>query len=122
MQLIGKQAQLIEALVNELSITSSRIINIHIYTNNDLLQIDIELEFIYKKGHNRGVLKFIDVQEYGFCYTSDRHFYNVEIFKFFKLEEDFYISFDPVDESETIHNEDQDFIKARQVEGFLIIE
>lgn len=38
-------------------------------------------------------LKFIDVKEYSFYYFSHRIFYNVEIYKFFKIDDLFYVSF-----------------------------
>ena len=120
MQLIEKQDNLLNALKGSLSIISSLLHKICVYMENDLLYINVEAELIYKKPPNRIVLKFIDVLEYSFYYTSNRFFYNVEIFKFFKTDNGFYISFDPIDEKEIISDDDQDFIKAISVEGYLL--
>lgn len=75
---------------------------------------------MYKKGNNRILLRFIDVKEYSFYYSSHRIFYNVETYKFFKSGDLYYVSFDPVDESESISDDDQDYIKASSVNGYYI--
>ncbi len=120
MQLIERQEGLMDALCDDLSLISSQLSKICIYNENNFLCIDVEAELMYKKSNNKIFLRFIDVKEYSFYYLSHRIFYNVEIYKFFKIDDLFYISFDPVDESETVSDEDQDYIKAKFVEGYLL--
>ena len=50
-------------------------------------------------------------------YTSDHYFYYIERYKFFKCDNGFYISFDPVNESSTIEPDDNDFILCSDVKG-----
>jgi hypothetical protein len=120
MQLISKDEELIYKLQHNLSLTSSQILKICIFNSNDKLCIDVELELLYVKDKKRIVLNFIDVQEYSFYHSFDQFFYNVEIFRFVKANSFFYISFDPIDEGETISDEDQDFIKAKSVIGYFV--
>jgi hypothetical protein len=120
MLIIEKQEELINKLQGSLSLISSRLLKIIVYKQNELLCIDVEAELIYKKHDNKILLKFIDVTEYSFFYTSNRFFYNVEIYKFFKTRDLFYISFDPIDEIEMISEDDQDYIKAHSVEGYIL--
>ena len=120
MKLIETQDKLLSTLSDDLSLVSSRLSKVCIYTQNDLLCIDIEAELMYRKENKKILLRLIDVEEYSFYYSSHRIFYNVEIYKFFKSGNLFYISFDPVDESEVISDDDQDFIKAKAVEAYFI--
>ena len=107
-------------LVGNLSLISSQMKKISIYSKDDLVCIDLEIELMYKKGKNQILLRFTGVVEYSFYYLSGNIFYNVERCKFFKSEDLFYISFDPVDETELIAGEDQDYIKAGSVEAYFL--
>src|SRR5438477_4237576 len=107
MELIGKNEILIETLQVNLSLTSSQILMIRIFNLADKLYIDMEIELLYAADKKRIALSFIDVQEYSFYHSPNHYFYNVEIYKFFETNGQFYVSFDPVDESETISDEDQ---------------
>lgn len=118
MEFIGKQENIVDKLQSELTLLSSRIERVNIYVNDHILCIDIDVELAYKKNGNKILLKFIDVLEYSFFYRSHRYFYNVEIFKLFKTDNYFYVSFDPLDESENISEDDQDYIKAKNIEGY----
>ncbi|MCC6287042.1 MAG: hypothetical protein IT249_04090 [Chitinophagaceae bacterium] len=120
MQLLATQEDLVNILHGNLSLISAQILKIVIYVDNDLVCIDIEIILLYpkKQSNNSLILKFIDVQEYSLYYLSHRIFYNIEIVKFFKYGSLFYISFDPIDEKEEVDDEDQDFIKAKFIEGY----
>jgi len=120
MELIGTGNALLERLVGDWSLISSRLKKICIYAQVDSVCIDIELELMYKKGGSQVFLKFLDVDEYSFFYSSQRIFYNVEICKFLNTGHHFYISFDPVDDEEVPSGEDQDYIKAKSVEGYFL--
>lgn len=117
--LIGKQEEIVNKFQGEFTLLSSSLDSINIYRRDHVLCIDVKLQLAYKKGENNILLRFVDVLEYSFFYRSNRFFYNVEIFKFFKAENIFYVSFDPVNEDENMSDEDQDYIKATSVEGFL---
>ncbi|QKJ32393.1 hypothetical protein HQ865_22395 [Mucilaginibacter mali] len=63
---------------------------------------------------------FADVIEYGFYYNNTRYFYNVERYKFFKSDKGYYLSLDPVSETDELSEDDQDFILCRSVEGNIL--
>lgn len=120
MQLIQSNDGLIAVMKDDLSLISAQILRISIYDSSNLLSIDVELKLRYRKDSNKILLRFAGVEEYSLYYHSHWIFYNVEIVKFFAYDNGFYISFDPVDESETISDEDQDYVKARSVQGFFL--
>lgn len=121
MEIIETQDRLLNILSGNLSLVSSRLTKVCIYDEDNRLCIDVGLELMYnRKGNNKILLKFIGVEEYSFYYSSHRIFYNVEIYKFFKSGELFYVSFDPVDESEVVSDDDQDYIKAKSIEGYFV--
>ena len=120
MELIEKNKNLIDKLVNDLSLISSKIKNITIYELNSDVMIDVDLILSYSKSFKKVRLKFINVIEYSFYHNSDYIFYNVETLKFFK-EDNIYISFDPDEQNELKSAEDNDFILSEEVEGYFII-
>lgn len=64
-------------------------------------------------------LKFYEVLECAFYYSANFTFYNVEAFKFIKLENGFfYLSLDPDEKIIGASKFDQDFIKAKHIELF----
>ena len=65
-------------------------------------------------------LRFVDVLEYSFYWNVEHHFYYVERYKFFKTEKGFYISLDPVDETNNAKEEDQDIISSKNLEAYLL--
>nr|WP_294947262.1 hypothetical protein [uncultured Mucilaginibacter sp.] len=65
-------------------------------------------------------LRFVDVLEYSFYWNAEHHFYYVERYKFFKTEKGFYISLDPVDETDIAAEEDGDVIISKSIEGYLL--
>lgn len=120
MQLIETGDKLINALSYNLSLISSQLYKVCIYNEDNLLYIDVGVELMYKKENNRILLRFVDVKEYSFYYSSNRIFYNIETYKFFKSGDLYYASFDPVDESDVITDNDQDYIKSKSVNGYFV--
>lgn len=111
----------LEILTIEENIRDSRIYRFDIYENDkECLIIDVYLELIHSQRSKNLKIRFIDVKEYSLYYEANRYFYYIETFKFLKYNDIFYISFDPVDESEMISEEDQDYIKASSIEGFFL--
>jgi hypothetical protein len=61
-------------------------------------------------------LKLIGVSEYSFYHNSTSIFYNIESYKFLKSHDgQYYISLDPISENETIEQQDNDFVIAREI-------
>lgn len=120
MEFISKDRRLIETLKSGLLLLSAQIDNIKIYQEKSQLIIDVYLELVHAKRSNKIILRFNNVRQYSFYYHETTIFYFIEIIKFFETAGNFYISFDPVNEKEEISDEDQDFILAESVEGYII--
>ncbi len=98
------------------SLLSSVLFSLQIkQSENGALEICLVFKLTYPKDAEV-TIKFLDVQEYGFCHNSGHYFYNVESFKFFFSDGQFYICLDPFDESDKMHAEDNDFIISREIE------
>jgi hypothetical protein len=65
-------------------------------------------------------LRFIDVIRYDLLWDVTYYFYNVERYKLLKTDIGFYISLDPVDETDTPGEHDGDVIISKSIEGYLI--
>lgn len=111
-------ADVLNFLSEERSLTSSTLYKIDIYLENKSLLLDLYFEF---PSMERIRLRFSEIKEYSFYYNSAYVFYNAEIVKFFKSDESFYISLDPVDESENISPDDNDYILSSKVESVLLM-
>jgi len=99
-------------------VRDGRIFKIDIYeTEQETVAIDIYIKPISQKQYSELRLRFMHVNEYSFYYRSDSYFYYIENFKLFKSGEFFYASFDPVDETDTLNQEDQDYVIAQSIEG-----
>lgn len=113
MKLIAINDDVISFLSNEESLISGKISNISIQHKPSGLCIGLNIILMYSKENKKIFLEFESIKEYAFFYTSDRYFYNIERYTFFKDGNLFYISFDPANEQETSRDEnDNDFILA----------
>lgn len=121
MKYIASNENLIDILKNDLSIISAKIYSINIYkTIDDVLSIDVNLKLLYANTKDTLLLRFIDIKEYSFFYHFDYFFYTIEIVKFFFEESKVYISFDPIDETNVISENDQDYIISKSVDGYFV--
>ncbi|WP_123985387.1 hypothetical protein [Taibaiella soli] len=116
---LGCNDQIIDQSKSEFSLVSAYLNGIGINWENDQLNIDLKFELFYPAG-KRLVLKFNDVFEYDFNYNAAHYFYYVERLKLLKAENRYYISLDPVDQSEKIDAKDNDIIVATNLEAYLI--
>lgn len=119
MKKIGVNEGLIEYLVGEFTLLSSKISRIDMHTINYALLIDVYIDLLYSKNEKILKLTFTGIEECSLYYKSSYDFYNIERYKFFKSNNYYYISFDPYDEIEEISSDDQNFILSRNVEGYL---
>jgi len=115
---LGNNDQVIEQSKSEFSLVNAYLNGIGINWENDQLNIDLKFELLYPAG-KRLVLKFNDVFEYYFNYNAAHYFYYVERLKLLKAENRYYISLDPVDQSEQIDAKDNDIIMATGLEAYL---
>lgn len=114
---LGHNNELINSLSGKQSLTSSIMFKLEISNEPGELVIEMCFELPYSKNNNLLKLRFSGIEEYSFYYNSEYIFYNVEICKFFLVDEKVYISLDPEDETEVISENDQDFILCSKVEG-----
>ena len=120
MKLFKENSELIEALDDNLSLISSQVKSIRIFFENGQVSVDVILSLKNEKQLIDFVFRFSHVEEYLFVYQWDYSFYDIEIVKFFKGENFYYLSLDPIDEVEEINDQDQDFIKAEKVAAYFI--
>ncbi len=119
MQQIGKNNELLKLLSGENSLLDATVTGVALYEKNSIVMADVKLRPRSSSDFQELHLVFADVIEFGFYYSSEFIFYNVERVKFFSLDnEKFYLSLDPDDEEEEVSPEDQDFIMSKMVIGY----
>lgn len=115
MKLMAKNDDVISFLSNNESLISGKIHDISIQSRNNILCVGLNINLMYSIEHRFLFLEFEVVKEYGFYYSFDSSFYNIERYNSFKSENLFYISFDPVNEELCRDENDNDFILAESV-------
>lgn len=120
MKFIAKDKELIDCLVGDLSLISSKLYKVDMYLVDDELVIDIYLKLLYAKNSNLIKLAFMGIKEFSMFYTSDYNFYNIESYKFIDDKAGYYLCLDPSDEKEDISKDDQDYILSSNVEGYFL--
>ena len=119
MELISSNQQLISCFIAENSLLDAVIEKIEIFQNDSSVNINIWLVMRPSSDFNKVLLQFVDCKEYGFSYSDNYFFYNVELVKLFQTKDGlFYVSFDPFDKLEIISDKDQDFVLARNVHAY----
>jgi hypothetical protein len=119
MKQIASDAELVDVLVGHNSILDAVMTYLSIYEEHDQLTVCMEFEMRPKSDFEKIRLKMLGVSEYSFYYKDDNVFYNVERIKFFVTREGkFYLSLDPVDDSDDVSDEDQDFVFGEHVVAF----
>lgn len=119
MRYIGKNNQLLDYFNdNHIHFTDGTAIKIDI-TLVDITIPKVEVSLFFMTIDCQKIqLKFSEILEYSF-YHSRNYGFEIEYCKFFNLNNEFYISMDPNDYSNAINENDQDFILAKTVEGYI---
>lgn len=119
---IGKDEELLDLLIEDMSILDANIYRISFFEDSILgiVTADLHLELTRKKPKISINLKFVGVNECSFYYQKDMIFYNIELLKFFKDERGFYLCIDPYGEEEIISPEDGSFILSSNIEAYFI--
>ena len=121
MKEIGKGKDLLSKLSGENSILDASVKRISIFDEDDALKIELVLNMRSSSEYGSILICFEDVIEYGFYYTQEHIFYNIEQYKFFyNPKSGYYISLDPIDEVNELSEEDQDFILSKDVIAFAL--
>ncbi len=121
MQTIGKNLNLLTHLNQNYQLLNNQLASMLLYideSNSLVIEIVFSLAETENDQHLR--LKFTDVVEYMFYYKSDYTHYTVRRLKFLYDEECFYLSIDPEDELPKVSHTDQDVVRAKNVEGYLL--
>jgi len=83
-------------------------------------------EVVFRLRHSKRVkrllLRFQDVAAFQFAHSQGYTFYNVESFKFLPVPNGYYLSLDPVDESDHADERDGDTIRADSVQAYELSE
>jgi len=120
MKSVGKNIEVINYLVGNLSLLDATISKFEIQEVDYLLQVTIQFHLCRRTKNDITVLLiFKDVVEYGFYHNNRHSFYNVEELKFFETEGKFYFSGDPY-HTEGISDNDNDFVLSKELEAYLL--
>jgi hypothetical protein len=113
------QAEIFSGILEEYSLLNSKLVSLQIEHTGERLLAKIRLRLSNSCGAKLITLVFKDVREYSFLYSVDYSFYNVENYKFSVFEKGVYISLDPADDQIERSQDDQDYIVADQLDGFI---
>jgi hypothetical protein len=91
------------------------------YEGNGLVA-EVVFRLRHSKQEDRLLLRFKPVTAYAFAYSRESTFYNVEAFKFLQVTNGYYLSLDPVDESDQADERDNDTIRAEGVQAYRLTE
>jgi hypothetical protein len=121
-QLIYSDQELVSNFIDNNSLLDGKIEKIEIFQANSSVSINIYFAMRPSSDFKKIILQFSGCKQYGFSYSDDYFFYNVELVKFFQTEEGlFYVSFDPYDELEKVSDKDQDFVLSSNVSAYKIL-
>ena len=84
----------------------------------DGLVVEVSFHLQHSTRVNKLLLRFKPVTAYEFAYSEDVSFYNVESFKFLRVANGYYLSLDPVNESDQTDERDNDTIRATGVQAY----
>jgi hypothetical protein len=87
MKLICSNQQLINTFKNKNSLLDSVIERIEIFCTESSINSNIQLVMRRSSNFDKVLLQFTNCKEFGFSYTDDYYFYNVELIKFFCTED-----------------------------------
>ncbi|QJD96371.1 hypothetical protein HH214_11085 [Mucilaginibacter robiniae] len=123
MKFIGYNSDIINYLVNDLTLLNATVKNFKKHVVEGSPAISIIFELAYTEADV--MLTFKDVLKNGFDNNPADELYQVDSCKFYHIGNKVYISLDP-DESEegydTISADDHDFIISQSVEGYIFEE
>lgn len=123
MEFINRNEELLrQAVPGGYYILDSSITRFDIYIEDYTIFIDVYFELPYHRFKTKKVLKlhFIEVTEYDLSWDKNYSFFTIERYKFFRSEKGFYISFNPLEESHEVSDDDSDVIFCKEVEGYFI--
>lgn len=113
------QTEIFSRLEGDLSLLNSNLLSLQVEKVNNSLVATVRL--LVGSFENQRLLTFVFryVREYSFFYSSNYSFYNVESYKFTFSEGKVYLSLDPADDTQERNLDDQDYILADEVSGFI---
>ena len=118
MKLLKKNPQIDGNAIDDISLVSDSLLSIYIYSEMDLLNINLKIQSFYRK--ETLILKFINVLEYHLYYNNSYSFYNIENYKVLKTSDNkYYLSLDPDESIDGISKSDQDFIVSERLEIYV---
>lgn len=118
---LGKDAGLVRVLNERGAIRDARMVRFSVYEKQYSVNAEVELAPQGGQSADHVLLVFSEVREYGFYYNAKQIFYNVENFKFsYSNSSGAYLSLDPDESKSAPSQNDQDFIAAKSVAGYLL--
>lgn len=113
------QVDILTGIEKDLSLLNSRLISLHIEYLDNRLIASVRLQLDNNVTSQQLTIVFKQVKEYSFTYSDNYSFYNVENYKFLALNEGLFLSLDPADDSRCRNLDDQDYILAEEIAGYI---
>jgi len=118
MREIGKDADLVAALVGRNTLFDSRLRRVSIHEDAGSVRAEVLIKMRDTSQHDCVLLAFSDVQEFYFYHRRDYVFEEIDRLRFFIDDEGIYLSLDPAGEGDVRSEDDQDVITAASVTGY----
>ncbi|MBC9914020.1 hypothetical protein [Chitinophaga varians] len=122
-KLIGRNEVLMNYFSEKVNLLSAEMykIDIHNCTESEVA-IDLYFKLLYADKHHLIRISFKEIEEFSFYHGKKNYFYYVERYTFFRHKDYFYLCLDPSEEAEVISEDDQNFVLAKEVEGYVLQE
>lgn len=119
MEYLAKDDKLMDILVNQAYLPNAVISSINICLIDEVLCVEVYFKIDNSKANEMKII-FQVVKEYGFNYSYNSYFYNIEMFKLLKCDGFYYISFDPCEDDLLKRSTmDNDLILFEHFEAYL---
>ncbi len=122
MHLLAENHEALHLVTSSETLLNSTVEGFAIRYESDGLVAEVFLRLQHSKQLSRLLLRFKPVISYKFAYSQEVAFYHVESFKFLRVANGYYLSLDPVDESDEADERDNDTILAEGVQAYRLSE
>ncbi len=112
---------LIDAINERNALLDGKLLRVSLADNNGVMIAELRVASRTSSEVETIVIRFSDVRRFDFYYDDSNYCYLIERYKAFRLEEGFYMSLDPYDETNEVHCEDRGIVLSTEIEGELLL-
>ena len=122
MHLLAENDDVLRLIASSETLLNARVEGFAVRYEPDGLVAEVVFHLPHSKRVNRLLLRFKPVTAYELAYSEEVSFYNVESFRFLRVANGYYLSLDPVEESDQPDERDNDTIRAEGVKAYNLTE